>query len=511
MVRLVRGAAVLAVLLVATPVAAKHARPAPPPLPPHNFVNVDLTVPAPAPPAPGASRLSVALLDAASVVHSGDRVTFDALTISKTFGLYMSGIRSDGPPEGTIVFNTERYQASCGWRTIHMIALPAAPYQAGARYQPFAYQPVSLQDTFLEPFSEFTVAVDKICEGRPPGAARGFGSAAEAVAAWQDDFGALPPPPRMVAMPAPPRMVPAPPPIPKSGDGEPAQRQFRSIATDAATGNALYLDAASVVRDGAAATAQSLVLLGPDAQRFAGEGVGVAALRTVRYDCAAHTMTVIAEEVRDRDERVVVTTHTAFAPRGAGEGQVIKSEIDAACGNAPPPDNPAYSSVLAAWHAARDTLGAAADGGVVALFVEPHSAGKPGRLYRAMDRRAERKAVSGSAGRIRPPLLAACAIAPAYADFALDKLRFYANERAALQKLTARKLDEATILAAWRGLGWTERLLRDHAFHSGVENDIQDRLTFQNSFSISLGLSSADADGRIWLAQYVWSLAWIEG
>src|SRR5580692_11173845 len=108
MVRLIRYAAygALSLLLVAAPAAAKHPRPTAPPSPPaHNFVNVDLTASVPVPPGPGSFRYSVVLLDAASVVRSGNTVTFDTLSISRSFGHYMSGNREVGPPEGTIVFN----------------------------------------------------------------------------------------------------------------------------------------------------------------------------------------------------------------------------------------------------------------------------------------------------------------------------------------------------------------------------------------------------------------------
>jgi hypothetical protein len=490
---------VLNLLLVSSPVVARHAHRAAA-LPAHNFVNVDLTAPAPAPPAPGTFRLSVVLFDSASVVHNGDTVTFDALAISKTFGRYYSGNKEVGAPEGSIVFNTERFRASCGWRTLRRIPTPATPYEVGERYQPFAFQPQNLQDWFVAPFSQFTTLIDKICEGQPLGAAKGFGSIAAAVDAWKDKFSALP---TLI-----PRIAGAPP--AQASMESPASARLRVIATDGSNGNTLLLDTANVAHAGQTATAQSFAVLGPDAQRLGGEYLSVAALRTVRYDCAARTMTVIAQVNWDRSERLAGATQAAFAPRGASESPVIKAEIDTACGNTPPPSGAEYATVQAAWHAARDGWPPpATDTWLPCLWNGASADGKDAYLAQWTGAPDEKR-FQPQAAEIQV-LIAACAIPQNYADFALDKLRFYATERAALQRLAARELDEARILAAWRDLGWTERLHLSHDFHSFETSDIEDQLAFQDSFATSLGLRSGDAAARKWLGDYLYAQAWIEG
>ena len=439
---------VLTAVLAAVPAGARHSQSAlPSTLSEHNFVNVDLTSPAPAPPASGVVRLGVTLLDAASLVRDGDTVRFEALSISKTIGHYMSGNQEVGPPEGIVVFNTQRYQASCGWRTQRNIFTPVAPYIPGERFQPFALQPQFLQDAFLAPFSQFTTALDRTCEGRSLNTAKGFTSVAAAVDAWKDNFSALPT--------AVPRIVGRPPAAP-SIEVAPSAR-FRAIATDRSNGNTLFLNLSSVIRDGQSATGQSLALLGPNAQRFSGEYAAVVALRNVQYDCAARTMTVTVQADWDRDERFAGETLAAFAPRSAKEASVIETEIETACGTVPPPAGADYSSIQEAWHAIRDSwppswleswlpcLWNHASPDSTNAYVAHWTGASDAQLFRPPEAEMQ-------------PLSVACGIPREYADLAFVKLRYYATERAALSRLAGRDLDDAKILAAWRGQGWTERL-----------------------------------------------------
>src|ERR1700709_2705251 len=115
--------ATFALLLIAGPADARHKLAPLPPAPLHNFVNLDLTAPDPAPPAPPHLRMAIDLLDAATARRQGDNVDFDLLTISKSFGHYMSGTAEIGPPEGTIMNTLAHYQASCAWRTQRLTSI----------------------------------------------------------------------------------------------------------------------------------------------------------------------------------------------------------------------------------------------------------------------------------------------------------------------------------------------------------------------------------------------------
>lgn len=297
--------------------------------------------------------------------------------------------------------------------------------------------------------------------------------------------------------------------LPEAWERGPTPHRYRVVATDPTSGNILLLDLANITRDGQTATAQSLALLGPEAQRFSSDGTGVAMLRDVRYDCMARTMTVIDQAHWDRDERLAGQTQTETAPRGANEAPVIKAEIDAACGSAPP-DGPDFPSVLAAWHAMRDRWAPSPmDAWIPCLWNHASAESRDAYVTQWTGVPGEKRFQVQQTDA--QPLIAACAIPESYADMALDKLRFHAAERATLQRLAARRLEEATILAAWHALDWTERLRFIHDCRSLATSDIEDQLAFKDRFATSLGLRSSDADGRKWLSEYIYAQAWIEG
>ena len=92
----------MAILVCTAPSTAKHKTATPQTVgPAHNFIGVDLN--ASIPDAPSPRHMDVKLLDTVTATRSGDTVTFDVLTISKSFGHYMSGTTDVGPPEGTIM------------------------------------------------------------------------------------------------------------------------------------------------------------------------------------------------------------------------------------------------------------------------------------------------------------------------------------------------------------------------------------------------------------------------
>ena len=374
-----------------------------------------------------------------------------------------------------------------------------ALYSRGA-FQPFALQPQFLQDAFLAPFSQFTTALDRTCEGRSLNTAKGFTSVAAAVDAWKDNFSALPT--------AVPRIVGRPPAAP-SIDVAPSAR-FRAIATDRSNGNTLFLNLSSVIRDGQSATGQSLALLGPNAQRFSGEYAAVVALRNVQYDCAARTMTVTAQADWDRDERF------------AGEHL---PHLLRAVQKKPQSSRPRSIPLAAPFLRRRGrTIHQFKRRGTPFAIAGRHHGWRAGYPVSGTTPRPTARTRMSRIGPARPtrnfsdrrrPKSNRCR-SPAgypreYADLAFVKLRYYATERAALSRLADRDLDDAKILAAWRGQGWTERLKLIQDFHSFTTSDIEYGLAFRDRFATTLGLRSSDADGRKWLGEYIRSQAWIEG
>jgi hypothetical protein len=415
---------VFASVLVAMPaMAAKH-NAKPPTAPAHNFVNYDLTASVPAPLQAGSLRTSVLLFDTAAPTRNGDAVTFETLKIWRQYGHFTLGTKEVGGPTGSIQNTTNRYEASCAWRTLRELPGPA---QNGFPDPILGSQPI-----FLRADSGYLPLIDRLCNGQPLDAAKGFPTAEAATTAWKDDFtplGHLPIPAPSVS-----RTVTADPWM----DGT-APHRFVFVATDAATGNMLYLDRGNLAREGQVVTALSFALLGPEAQIFSPRGMEVAVLRRARYDCAAHTMTVTAQASFDRFETLTGRSENAFAPRSTGV------EIDAACSDSPEIGS-ALASTDAAWDEARTHWPQSPYAAWAScLWAHLPEARRTAFTTQWTNGEAPTDAEADSA-------LAACDVPSVHNKVALHLLFWYSTQRFALHRLADRNVYEGKIAAAWHAL-----------------------------------------------------------
>ncbi len=491
-----------ALLLAAVPAgAAKHKTTAAPP-PAHNLVDLDLTPSVPAPAAPPHLRLSASLIDSASVTHAADTVSFDTVEIWKSTSHYMTGMKETGPPEGTVVYYTQRYQVSCKWWTIRRLPEPAQDYVPGKPFQPVAITIDTMQDEFITPQSRYVTLIDRACSGGPLNAGKGFASVDAALAAWTDKFSTMPTTSRL----APPALMryAGPPPDPWM-DGA-APHQFKAVATDPANGNVLFLDTANIVREGQSTTALSFALLGPQTQHFDRMRGSVAALRKARYDCAARTMTVVAQANWDTNARFIGQSQTVFPPRAAGAGM----DIDAVCSSNPSPDGPIYASVETAWDA---TLAGWPPSPLEAWLpcLWDHVPADKRQGYIAQWKATDIDQFVMVKWDERPALAAACNIPEPSSAAAFSKLGLYADQRAVLQILTAAKLDDAAIMAAWRAKPRADRRHYLELTNNVTTENFPSQQAFENRFADALHVRSYNTDARTALARYTRAQAWIEG
>ena len=329
------GICAVAVLLVAGHAwAAHHAKPPKPT--PRNFVGLDLTPSVPKPMATiWGSR--VRLIDSASVRRDGDSVTFDLLEIGENFQ------ETSGPhePPAYRIWNPtrmEHFRGSCGWRTIKMERYEESG--DGTNMDNWSWD----NTFFVDGRSPYRTVLDRVCAGQPLNAAAGVTSIDAAVVMWKGMF----PDPGHQAVPV---MFPHPaPPMPVWIGGADGHR-FTRVASDAASGNALFLDSAALMRDGNSVTGLDFELLGPGAQDIKATAFGAGREREVRYDCGARTMTVLAEAYWNAQVKFIGAFDATEGPHGASESPVIAAEIAAAC-EGPPAAAPSFPSLEAAWQGA---------------------------------------------------------------------------------------------------------------------------------------------------------------
>ncbi len=301
----------------------------------HNFVDFDFTAKTPAP-LPNAQWETLDLLDSASARREGDTVRFDVLTIGQNF----QGARD--PVTKTVTYRRwnlagiENFEASCGWRTVRIAGFET--------HDDWTSMEAPRNIYLMTAQSRYRAVVDALCAGHMPAAARGLDSVAAAVALWKDKFAA----PGDFAMTMVARQVPQSIPLWMQGG---APHQFVAIAQDAATGNRLYLDRANLLRDGDQITALSFVVLGPAARNPQTTALPVAVASHVRVDCAAGTLTVLAQGFWNARRDFLETVDAASAPRTKADSEVTARQIKAACEGGVD-SMLSYADTDAAWTAA---------------------------------------------------------------------------------------------------------------------------------------------------------------
>ncbi len=491
---LVAGA--LTVAVGATPSSARHKAVTPqPPVAAYNFVGLDLSASAPG--ASNAPRMAVTLLDTASAARLGDTVTFDVLTISKSFGHYMQGTKEIGPPEGTIMHGSSTYAASCNWRTIRLVSVTPNFWGAGQE-MPVRLLSANQQNAFLGPGSPYLPVIDRLCGNTPLNAAKGYASVDAAVTAWSTTFAGGPHGP--FAPPVPATVRPA---APFAMDGIDATKphRFVRIETDTATGNVRYLDRGTLARDASHVTALTFSLLGPEAQNW--NNGGVAVLQVVNYDCDAHTMTVVRQSDFDRFETLRSTADLPFAPRSVD----ATAQIAAACATGD--DNQGLSSTEAVWTATQSEWPARPESVWAACLwnnlpavrrqtYTDHWTGDVGDRFFVQQSEV-------------PAVFAGCNIPDVHQDDALHSVQQFAMQRAAVARLAARKLDEPALIAAWRALPNADRRRVVRAAHTLNMDDIKFEVGVLVALATRLGVTASDIEGNKWLNAYFTSETFLEG
>ena len=458
------GPFVLASLLGASLVAGAPAEE-------HNFVLPDLTWHAPDPLPPGQYRYNVQLFDTKSLKHDGDTVRFDTLVLSD-FPAYMTpnypGAPAPSPPgiKSTITHN----RASCSWRTIRQLR-PAQfwwPFAADAKA---VLVDDSKFDNFVLAGAAENRLIDAACAEKPLVASEGANSVDDAVAFWRPYLGA----PELHGSAGNTitvqRIIGGTKPAQQATDKQ--DRRLVQTAMSDDTGNRLFLDLASVQRDGDTVTAQSLVVLGARAERGYGS---TPLLRTVRYDCAARTLTVVATARWSVNGGFVGQVDKPFAARRADESPVAAADLRAACDGA---TGTVFPSTDAAWDAVRATWPPVERPGWIACLWNHYPPDARAQFIAEWRQRATlasaqaaTQTAPGAAPDVKaevlrmnnrpkltkpePAAVEACG-APDNPFVTMPVMIDYASTRGALALLAARSIDESEIVAAWNALPWREQ------------------------------------------------------
>lgn len=499
------------------------------PAPAHNFVNSDLKWQTPEPLAPGHFRLAVDLLDTESVTRSGDTVEFDELDIQKTVTHLMSPQTAPGagPPIVQFETNVQRYQASCGWRTLRRIpkTLAASEFSLASAFNSQQFT----QDGFLGAKSPDRHLLDRICTNTPLNADRGAASAEAAAEFWKDQFGERDYDKLLI-------MAPKPKQSPVSWMDGNRRHRFVPVAAPSEAGNRLFVDTANTARRGDIVTALTLVFLGAGAQRFGDEQHAVVALRSERFDCAARTSSLLAQATWNRMGDFLEHSEDAFGTRNADNSPVVAAELAAACEGLPV-ETKAYASVEDAWAFAatgwpeptqtvwvscvwnrfpqdvRDGFLAQwrlhqPPAPVVLPPPQPWEVGTPPEVRAQMKHDWHGKIPD--LPKVPDSVLSECVVPPASRALAWASFSAYAVQRGALDRLSSTHIDEAKIQAAWHEIPWLDRqrfirsasILRPETVKT--RNDIIKRITDR------LGIDADDAVALDQVEHYLLSEARIE-
>lgn len=460
----------------------------------HNFVRYDLSAGVSATLSPERRLLSITLIDASSATRKGDTVEFDTLTLSPVAPA--TGPANGAATQASIVADTNHYQVSCGWQTLRNV--PRVTGAVSPRAGLFN-QPGFLQDSILQPNSSFHVVIDRMCESILLQAEKGAESVDAAIAVWKDRLAPLPP--NTITTQA--RLQPE----HQSAANSATPHRFVAIQTDAKTGNQMFLDRASVVRNGQSATARSLVLLGPKAQLLSNDWAPVSALRDAQYDCAAKTMRITAQIAWDRFATPQNQSQTSGALRSAANSPVVAKDIDAVCTDALPVSGDGFASVEDTWSAVREHWPAPPHLKWVACLWEHLPAEqKAGALQDGSERGHHRITVA----KLAPQQLQACAAPAEFANTAPWMIQTYGAQRTMLEALAAKKISEQALLAAWHGLSLSTRLRLMRISRTYTADDLLFRNTTDARVADTLSVDPSDGATRDLIARFIDAQASVE-
>jgi len=236
---------------------------------------------------------------------------------------------------------------------------------------------------------------------------------------------------------------------------QPAAFQFRRLEVRDSYGVTYFLDVANLERRGDRVSGVSLTVLGPRAQRTSAHWYSTTALNRIQVDCAARTLTVLALVGWNRHGDLEDVYATPGPARTAGESPNTAAQIDAACtgagltGSGFADREGAFTSVAAGWSPPAPPPW------------------KPECLWRALPE-ADREAflevwdpASPFGARLKPAadsVFDSCGVPAGDRMRAANKLRLYANTRAALTVISQeRPVDEAQLRAEGATLDFRTR------------------------------------------------------
>jgi hypothetical protein len=282
---------------------------------PHGFVPLET------------SPYSMSFWDAGDIRRDGDHIEIGVLRISVG--------------RGTPIFvwgSLQRTRTSCEWETIDRF-LGAVRYDSAghaletpdelaARPAPF------VQPTFYGPYGAYAGIIGAACDPDFQVPVTALPSVAAAM-----DLG------RRILKPLPPstttntimvQRVALQPLQPLPGYLDLGPYRFGVIASEPSSGNMAFLDWAGLRRSGAQAAALILDVLGDDTPPAPRWTIATIALRSVRFDCAARTLTYLGYATFDKTMTVRSQDNLAWPARSVRHWRLGAALLDAACSGGEP-------------------------------------------------------------------------------------------------------------------------------------------------------------------------------
>jgi hypothetical protein len=455
--------------------------------PKHNYVDMGLMARSPGP-NDGQVILAMSLIDAESVNRAGDTVTFDILQLSQL--------------NGKLEARTDRHQVSCGWRSSRSLLSPDDRSVIAAAFDTSQFR----QDSFSPLVSPYGLLIDRACAGSPLGAEKGPATVDEATAVWKDYMGKAPSNTLYVS---------AAPPKPVHADWMDGRRRFVPVSVEDARMNMLFVDRAGAKRRGDIVTGVSLAILGHAAQRNNTPSADVVVLRKVRYDCAEHSMTVLAQAGWSRFGVFATQREKESAKRLETESPVTAAEVAAAC-RADGKDAKSFSSMEDAWGYARSfwpprdeprwasCLWGQYPEAVRTKYLEewrahataprPVPSNDPG-LDRFPPYVREMMSMRDTLPNLpspAAPVFKSCGVADPQQFAARSAATGFAMQRGAFEFLARQHIDEARFLAAWNEIPWLDRQRIIRTINGYTADDLRFRTAVAGRMADRLGIRSSD-------------------
>lgn len=434
--------------------------------PPQNFLPVG-----------PASRISQTYWDSASLVRTGDRVSFDGLSVRVVHMFGPSGAQAQGSLEGELT----HYTVSCGLRILHEDRAQTRYGADGAPQSPLRRD--GDLDQILGPEANLLPVIAAACAGDPAPSRTGFASikAIMDAAKTQLDLGPS-------ALPINPRQAPQTPPAWATQ----AHRFIRTAAGDADDAQ-VFLDSASSIHRGDRAEALVLVVL--NRQHPWSSGAATVVLRRVEADCRRRTLHIAAQAIWSRFGEFQESQDAPFgSPKLKGSAS-IDSQVEAACGPPSQGDLPqSYVSIddAVAW-ARHEAHKEEAGLGPTCFWAQAGAINQKGYLAAFWEAWPDQRPLFKP--EFIAPLLAACHVPPEGSRKALDAINAYAAQRGALQvleNLSHKAVDEAAIQQAWSGLSRADRGRYAQTFEGYTQADLRWRLDLIASLAGRLGLGASN-------------------